>query len=77
MINSKANREFHFPKSKRFGTKINSIIFMLAMIVTWNNVANLDRNFDKIQNAMTTSDNPMHCVISPECFLLIISATIS
>ena len=76
-ISIPANRELNFPHSNKSGTKINSSVFIVAMITICVAALSFVLNRLKIHMAIITSDSPMHTVSSLACSVPKIRDTIS
>lgn len=64
-----AKRELNFPQSRRSGTRINSSVFIVAMMRICRIALKRDLNPLKIQIPITISESPIKMVSSLECVI--------
>jgi hypothetical protein len=75
-IKSKANIALALPQSSKSGTRINSSVFIIAIMRIWTQAFSLDLIPLKIQIAIKISEIPMAIVNSLECSVCRIFDTI-
>lgn len=76
IINKNANTEFHFPHNNKSGTRINSSVFMIAIITICEIAFNRDFRRLTIQIAIAISKTPIKIVrgleyLGPKMFAII------